>query len=279
MALPVPGKPSNGSTDTGTPQPGAAEESLAAAFSAGAADAAGAKPAAKPEKGDTAAGGTKGGGVTLAPWAEQLPTELRDNPGHAAKLAKFQKLGDMAKAYLELEGQAAGGGVPGADAAPEAAAAFWEKAGKPATAEGYPFAKDAERDGGTFAQAAFAANLTAAQAETLFKGLEAIGTQRAREAAETQTRQIRETALALQTEYGSRYPEKIELLTRGLAQAGPQVAGILAKAGLSGNPEIVKAFITFGQLTAESGGARGSGTDTPLKSIFEGGTFADYKIK
>jgi hypothetical protein len=279
MAEPVAGNASNGSADNGAPRPGNAEDSLKAAFgSAGKAGAAEVKPEVKPATGDAAAGGTgSGGGIKMAPWAEQLPAELRDNPDRAAKLAKFQKLGDMAKAYLELTERPAGDSIPGADAPPEAAAAFWEKAGKPKTAEGYTFAADTARQGDTFARAAFAANLTAAQADAMFKGLEEIGAKRAQAAREAREQEVKETAAALQKEYGSRYAEKMELLTRGLAAAGPNVAAMLAQAGLGGKAEIVKAFITFGQITAESGGARGGGTGTPLQSVFEGATFDDYK--
>ena len=275
MAEPAKGNAKDGLADNGAARPGNAEETLKAAFSG--AESAGAKPAAKPGSGDTAAGGTGGGGgVKMAPWAEQLPAEMRDNPDLAAKLAKFQKLGDMAKAYLELEGLQADG-IPGAEAAPEAAATFWEKAGKPKTAGEYSFARDTAKQGDVLARAAFAANLTAAQADALFKGLGEIGDQRAGEAREALEREVKETAAALQKEYGSRYAEKMELLTRGLAAAGPNVAALLSGAGLGGKAEIVKAFIAFGQMTAESGGARGSLTGAPLKSVFEGATFEDYK--
>jgi hypothetical protein len=48
------------------------------------------------------------------------------------------------------------------------------------------------------------------------------------------------------------------------------VGAALQNAGIAGNPDIVRAFIRYGELTAESGGARGSGTTGPLKSVYEG---------
>ena len=279
MAEPVQGNANTGLADNGARQPGNAEETLLGAFESANAGAAGAKPEAKPGTGEAAAGGTGTGGgaeVKLAPWTEQLPPELKGDPARAAKLAPFQKVGDLVNAFLELEGKA-GAVIPGADAAPEVAAAFWERAGKPKTADGYSFAGDKAREGDVFAQAAFAANLTAAQAEAMFKGLSGIGALRAEAVKGAQERQLRETAAALSKEYGSRYQEKMELLTRGLAAAGPNVSAVLRQAGLYGNPEIVKAFIAFGQMTAESGAARGGSAGQALVSALEGGAFDDYQ--
>ena len=267
----------SGSADSGTPAPGAAEDSLKSAFGGADAGAEGGEARAKPGKGSTAAGGTEpGGGIRLAAWAEQLPPEMRENAETAARLAKFSKVGDMAKAFLELEGRAAGPAVPGKNATAEEAAEFWEKAGRPKSAEGYAFAKDREHEGALFADAAFAANLTAAQAEAVFAGLNKIGAAKLEAAARARERQMKETAAALAAEYGSAYDEKMELLTRGLAAAGPNVGKLISQAGLAGNPEIVRAFIAFGRMTAESGAARGGGAGESLKT-FEGGGSFDFK--
>jgi len=264
-----------GSTDNGTQQPGNVDL-LSSAF----AGAGGEKPAAKPAtSGEAAAGGTetesgsKNDKQGLAPWAEQLPAELRDNKDFAAKLAKFTKVGEMAKAYLELEGKQTGIAIPGKDAKPEAIAEFWEKVGRPKAADGYSFAKDRDNDGMAFAQAAFGANLTETQAAAMLKNLQEIGQKNAAAWKSASERKLTETAAALEKEYGSKYKENMELLTRGLAAAGPNVAKLLGQAGLSGEPEIVKAFIAYGKMTAESGSTRGGNADASLKSVFEGATF------
>jgi len=264
-----------GSADGGTPAPANAEKSLANAFGAAGAD--GKKPADKPGSGDASSGGQQTGSeVKLAAWCEQLPPEMRNNPDFAAKLAKFQKVGDMAKSYLELESRTANGGIPGKEASTEEVASFWEKAGKPKTADGYAFAKDKDNEGAVFADAAFKANLTAAQADALFKNLNEAGAARLAAAQQAQLQQLTETDTALKAEYGSKYQEKMELLTRGLAAAGPNVGSLIRQAGLAGNPEIVKTFIAFGEMTAESGAARGKGAGESLKSVMDGGSF-DFK--
>jgi len=267
----------SGSTEGGTPAAANVEDQLNNAFT-GTAGADGRKPADKPNTGDASSGGTKpaSGEVKLAAWAEQLPPDMRSNPDTAAKLAKFQKVGDMAKAFLELEGKAVSGGIPGRDATPEEVAAYWEKAGRPKTADGYAFAKDEEHGGSAFAQAAFKSNLTAAQADAMFKNLNELGAERMQAAQQAQAKQMKEAAAVLNAEYGSKYKEKMEFLTRGLAAAGPNVGSLIRQAGLAGNPEIIKAFIAFGEMTAESGAARGTEAGEPIKSILEGGTF-DYK--
>jgi len=266
----------SGSAEDGDRQPGNADL-LSSAF----AGADGGKPAAEPGDGDKAAGGSKPGSGSkketgLAPWAEQLPPELRDNKDFAAKLAKFQKVGDMAKAYLELEGKQTGVAIPGKEATAEAVAEFWEKVGRPKAADGYSFAKDKDNEGMAFAEAAFGANLTETQAAAMLKNLQEFGQKKAAAWKSANERRLTETSAALEKEYGGKYKENMEHLTRGLAAAGPNVAKLLGDAGLAGEPEIVKAFIAYGKMTAESGSSRGADAGASLKSIQEGGTF-EYK--
>jgi len=268
------GNVESGSAEGGKSVPANAEELLNSAIN-GDAGADGAKPEAKPAEGDKAAGGThtESGNQTikLAAWAEQLNPEIRNNPELASKLAKFSKVSDVAKAYLDLEVKLAANGIPGKDATAEEIASYWEKAGRPKTAAGYKFAS--EKEGVLFAEAAFKSNLTSAQAEALYKNLGEAGKQALQAAEKARAQKAKETAEALAAEYGSKYQEKLELLKRGLTAAGPNVGKLLSQAGLAGNPEILKAFIAFGQMTAESGAARGSGAGDSLKSIMEGGSF------
>ena len=266
----------SGSAEGGAPAPANADL-LTNAF----AGADGQKPAEKPD-GEKNAGGTGTGSgsdnsdLKLSPWSDQLPAEMRNNPETAAKFAKFGKVGDMAKAYLELEGKANGVVIPGKDATAQATAEFWEKVGKPKAADGYSFSKDTDSDGASFAQAAFASNLTEGQAAAMLKNLQEIGLRKQQSYLENSKRQQAEAAAELEKEYGSRYKENMELLSRGLASAGPNVARLLADAGLSGEIEIIKAFIAFGKMTAESGAPKGGEAGASLQSVFDGGTF-DYK--
>ena len=259
----------NGSAEGGQ-TPANAEEQLTNAF--GGANAANAeKPADKPDTGNTDAGGKQSESETkLAAWAEQLPPDMRTNAETAAKLAKFPKIGELAKAYLELDLKAASGFIPGKEATAEEVVQFWDKLGRPKKADGYAFAKN--KDGSVFADAAFKANLTSVQADAMYKNLSELGNLQLKAAQEAQAQQLKTTVAELSTEYGSKYEAKMEFLKRGLAAAGPNIGNLLSQAGLAGNPEIIKAFIQFGEMTAESGSARGKGAGDSLKSIFEGGS-------
>jgi hypothetical protein len=239
------------------------------------AGAGGSEPSAKPASGGGAQGESAESAqpAKLAPWAEQLPPEMRGNTDIAQRLAKFNKIGDVVNAFLDLEKKQAGA-VPGTEATPEEVASFWEKAGKPKTAEDYSFAKEpAAKD---FAAAAHGANLTSAQADALYRQLQDLGKQQAQTMQEARKSQILEADAALKKEYGGKFAEKIELFTRGCMAAGPDVKTLLYQSGLGGNVNIIKAFISLGELNAESTAARGGGAAAqPLKSVNEGGWY-DY---
>ncbi len=196
--------------------------------------------------------------IKLAPWAEQLPNEIKGNPELAKRLAGFKTIGDLAKSHLDLDTQLSA-----------------VKKGIPESADGYEIAKD--KDAADFVKLAHSVKLNNEQASTLYKQLTSAGENMIKAVREKQQEKQRTELLATETalkkEYGAKYPEKIELLRRGLGVAGKEVSAVLQSAGLSGNPHIVKAFITLGELTAESGGARGGGAPKKPISVLEGGSF------
>jgi hypothetical protein len=274
-----------GNANDGTGDNGGRQAGNPASLMDALAGAEGAKPEAKPKTGDTAAGdGNAGSGADrhteelpkLAAWAEQLPPELRENPETARSLARYAKVGDLAKAFLGAEAELAGGGVPEKDAAPEEAAAYWEKLGKPKDAGGYSFAKEPGAE--PFAAAALAANLTETQAGALYAALNGLGKRQAEAAREELDRRIAGTDEALRKEYGAKYAEKMNFFTAGCDAAGPEVRKLLYQSGLGANPDIIKAFTAYGQMNAESGSPRGGGAARPLKPVNEGGWW-DYKEK
>lgn len=254
--------------ENGNQRPGNAD-SLASIM----AGAQGTAPEPKPATRETGEGnGTAA--VKPAAWTNQLPEELRGNPELLARLAKFQKLGDMASSYLELEGKLGKAApIPDRNAPAAERAAFWKRLGKPETKEGYSIAK--QENGEVFLEAAHAANLTDEQATAVFEHIRKLGETQLAAVQERQARQYAETEAVLKKEYGEKYPEKVELLRRGLKLAGDDVGPLLNRAGVAGHPGIVRAFITLGELTAESGSprSRGGGPDGP-KSIRDGARFS-----
>jgi tetratricopeptide (TPR) repeat protein len=204
-----------------------------------------------------------------------LREKLAADPDSAAKLTAFKNMGDLAQAYLDASAQAGQRlTVPGADSAPADVQAFYERLGKPKEAAGYPFAKDSPE----FAAAAYAANLTAGQADALHKASMAqLDDARAGMRA-TLAQDYQATDALLRTEYGERYDEAIAHMRKGLGNnpstgALSPIAQSLVDAGLAGKPEIVRAFIELGRATSESTSPDGNTAKGQAQSVMNGRGF------
>jgi hypothetical protein len=244
-------------------------ESLAELFT----DRKGTGDSLKPEQGtkEEVKGDTE---LKLAPWADQLPDDIKANPEAAKRFSKFQKLGDMAKAYLEIEGKQSNGIVPPEpNAKPEEIAQFWEKIGKPKEVGQYSIAKN--KEAADFVKLAYEANLTDGQAQVFYENAQKQLQKNMQLTLEARQKEMQETEQKLRSEFGARYPEKYGYLQRGLKVAGSNIIAVLENAGVAGNIDIVRMLITMGELTSEAGGAKGSNA-AKTKSILEGGSFS-YK--
>lgn len=246
----------------------------------------GAEPTKEPAEngGDNSAGNkpnadgnTGGKGTQQNPaWFSQIGDITKDT-GAAEKLAKFEKLGDLAKSYLELEGKLGSSIVkPGENASDEEIEAFYRKLGKPETADKYSISGDEAK---MFREMAFKNNLTDDQAKALYQSLQEVGQTALAQQKAVFAVQAQETQAALKKEFGKDYPAKIELLKRGIATYGGQNMGAkLQAAGLLGDYDVVKLFINLGQISAEAGSSgKNNGKTDDYKSIGEGGTFSFYK--
>ena len=218
----------------------------------------------------------------LPAWVQQLPKRLTEklsaDPNSINKLSAFKNVEDLLTAYLGASTQPEGkNAIPGKDSAPEAVQAFYEQLGKPQNAEGYSFAKSDP----ALAQFAFNANLSAGQADALYRaGMAQMDD--ARKAVQTVLAQdFQATEAMLQSEYGDRFDEAMALLGRGLGnnpktgEMSP-LAQSLASAGLAGKPEIVHAFIELGRATSEGTAAGGSYRSQQPESVTQGRGFS-YK--
>lgn len=236
------------------------------------------EPAAKPGNGEKANGTeqtqTDDSSKSLPAWTSQLPDTIKGNSDVMKQLQKFEKIGDLANSYAELEKKLGKSVVtPGKDASAEEISAFYERIGKPKTADGYDITGESADD---FKAIAFEANLTKAQAEAIFKGMGAYGTKIMEAQKANAERQLKETDEMLHKEYGNKYGEKIALLQRGVqAYGGKELGQLLNNAGIFYHPSIVKLFITLGEQSAESGStSKGTGTGiNQYKSTSEGGAF------
>lgn len=239
----------------------------------------GAEPETKPDAktGETDKGTEPQNAETPA-WMSQLPEGIRNDADVMKQLSKFQKVGDLAKSYTELETRLGKSIVqPGKDSTPEEVQAFYEKLGKPKDAKSYGI----ETEGAdAYKDIAFKYNLTDDQATGLFKELSDLGIGKVKAAQEELNRRATELDTKLHKEYGSEYEAKLRLLQRGVnAYGGKELGDKLRNSGLLYDESIVRLFIRLGEMGAEPGAAfKGTAAPKKYKSIAEGGTF-DYGLK
>ena len=245
-----------------------------------------AKPETKPDGngGDAGQGKSdndtgKGGEVQHPAWMNQINSELLGDAEKAGKLSKFEKLSDLASAYLEAEKTLGSNYIvkPGENASDEERRAFYKALGVPDAADKYSIEGD---DAKMFREMAYKNNLTDEQAKAIFASLQEVGKNALEAQKQAFVQQVHDTQAALQAEYGKEYPVKIEMLKRGVAAYGGKTLGAkLEQAGLLGDKEIVQMFILLGEQSQEGGSAVNNGKADGYKSIPEGGTFSFYKEK
>lgn len=207
-------------------------------------------------------------------WISQLPEELRSNADSMKQFAKFKKIGDLAKSYSELESKLGSSLIkPGDDSTDEERSAFYEKLGRPKSADGYSFAND--ENAKPFLELAFKNNLTEAQAKSLYESFNEMNQQIVKDQAQRIVQGAKETEDKLRAEYGSKYSEKLTMLERGImAYGGPAMAKKLQNAGLLFDESFARMFIQLGEMNAEGGTfSKGAGAGNSYKSTADGGSF------
>ena len=227
-------------------------------------------------KGTTAEGSekqTKEGAESYPAWTQQLPEDLRNDADFMKQMGKFQKIGELSKAYSELEKKLGNSIVqPGENASNEEIAAFYERLGKPKTADGYSFSKD--ENAKTFLELAFNNNLTESQAKTMWESLKTIGQETVQQQQINLQKQAKETTDALRKEYGKDFNSAINYLQKGvLAYGGKELGEKLKQSGLLADKSIVDMFIKLGKQTSEAGTQTKNAGGDSYKSTVEGGTF------
>lgn len=204
-------------------------------------------------KGTQTEGKEKDQAKTQAPaWTSQLPEEMRTNADVMKQLEKFGKIGDLAKSYAELETKLGSSIVkPGKEATAEEVDAFYQKIGKPTSAEGYDIPGE---EAAAYRDLAYKNNLTVDQAKAIYASLQELGNnflaQQKLEALKT----AKATEDALKLEYGNDYGTKLELCKRGInTYGGPALGQKLQASGLLFDPDVVKLFIRLGEQSQEAG--------------------------
>ena len=211
-------------------------------------------------------------------WVQQLSKKLTADPDSAARLSAYKTLDDFVQASIEIAAKSEGLlAIPGKDSDLTAVQAFYERLGKPKEAEGYSFAKNEP----ALAAAAFNANLSASQADAIYRASQAQLDDARKGIQASLVQDYQATDVLLQKEYGEKYGEALDLMQRGMGnnpsteELSP-IAGALVKAGLAGKPEIVRAFIELGRATSEGSSPRGNMGSSRPESITQGRGFS-YK--
>ena len=213
----------------------------------------------------------KGGEVQHPAWMSQINNDITSDAEKAGKLSKFEKLSDLASAYLEAEGKLGNVLVkPGENSTDEEREAFYKALGKPDAADKYSIeGEQAEM----FRNMAYKNNLTDEQAKAIYDELKVIGENALAQQKLAFEQQAKETQNALLAEYGKDYQTKIEMLKRGVnTYGGKAVAEALQNAGLLANKDIVKMFILLGEQSSEAGAqGKTQGKADGYVSIKDGG--------
>lgn len=215
----------------------------------------------------------------LKAWGAQLSKELKENKDAVKTLAKFEDISSLAASYIELEKKLGGmQAIPGEKATKEELDAFYKKLGKPETADKYGFKQEWEAEK-RFAQAAYDANLSDAQAKSLYAFFHKIGEDQNAQFAEAIKSQAQETDAALKKEFGNKAGEKMEQYTKALKMFGTDsVFSQLEQTGLAYHADFVKMFIKIGEALSESRTVTGGGNANAkgITSARDGGTFSFF---
>lgn len=228
------------------------------------------KPDGEKDEGEKKPEQTK---IDFPAWTQQLPEEMRNDAELMKQLGKFQKIGDIAKSYSELESKLGKSLIqPGENASEEEKQAFYERLGKPKSADGYSIRGEEAK---LFREIAYKNNLSDTQAKSFYEQLQGVGNAAINQQKIALQQQATETENKLKAEYGNSYNTKIEMLRRGVeTYGGKELGNLLKNSGLLANETVVRMFIKLGEQSAEAHTQNnGSQSKGSYKSTDEGGTF------
>lgn len=224
-------------------------------------------------------GDNEPGKSDLPTWTAQLPSELKNNSELMNKLGRFGKIGDLVNSYNELESKLGNSlNKPGKDATADELNAYYEKLGRPKTADDYSFSKD---DTLQLKQVAFDLGLTEEQATGIYNKLTERGNLFVNNLKEASQKKFEETDAALRQEHGNKYSEKMVMLKRGImANGGQKLGEVLEKAGVLYDKQVVDLFIRLGEQNTEANiNTKGETVTDSYKSVYNGGTMQFKGLK
>lgn len=191
-------------------------------------------------------GGSVGDPKTKLPgWTEHLPGDLK-KPEVLEKLSKFERLGDLAKAWMDSQGMLERAlVVPDEGASADQISEFRKKLGIPEKPDGYQLEGDSDvKEAGLdewFKNEAHRLNMTTKQAGEFYKALlKRAGSQMDVARGDRQKR-FEEGSAALKAELGEKFEETVARCRRVVGKfGGDEFANFLEENRLDNDPRLVK---------------------------------------
>lgn len=197
-------------------------------------------------------------------WLGSVSDEIRNDPS----MADIQNIEGLAKGYVHAQHMIGSDKVvlPGKDATDEQLSEFYNKLGRPETADGYETPTEnmaMEIDAqlaGNFFEEAHRIGLSKTQAAALMRWQAEQGAEMQDEYAQRGERSQAEAVEVLQKEFGDAFDEKLNLARDAALQfGGEELMEVMDSTGLGNHPEVIKAFAKIGRAMASDEVVGGGG--------------------
>lgn len=192
-------------------------------------------------------------------WRASLPEDLRDSPA----LKDYKDVGGLAKSHVELQrklGERPGMADLDPPTDPDARSKVYARLGRPESPDGYKIPEE----GAEFRRAAHKNNLTAEQAEGLFREL-SDANKAAKDTNDAKFKESlaeaeRKVAEAYKTKWGDSYDGNIATFRKGWESLPQDLRTALEELGFQHDPGFIEHFFKVGQAMAEDPIFGGPGT-------------------
>lgn len=211
-------------------------------------------------------------------WMAQLPKDLQEDD----TLTRFKTIGEIGKAYRELEGKIGNSiPIPGKDATAEELDAYFKKIGRPDSPESYNLSKLELPEGlkyddalaENFRKRAHNLGLTQEQADKLYGWQIETTVQAYKDRQADMRNTAQESMKKLREVYGSKTNEEMARTTQAMKKYAdaidPNLIKDIENSGLGNSVSFIRLMNTFAHHTAEdSFTGEGSGKDDTNPGMF-----------
>ena len=193
-------------------------------------------------------------------WMAQLTKDLQADES----LTRFKTIGELGKAYRELEGKLGSSvKIPAQDATAEEWTEFYQKVGRPDDPKGYDLARDPLPKGlnydealtEKFLESAHLAGLSTKQAREVYKGIIGFQAERYQAAIADRQRETESTMTELRRTFGGQTDTVLKDVQGFIKKAAdtidPKLMKDIERSGLGNSVAMIKLFHTFAKQTKE----------------------------